>query len=74
VRSGIDVVKAVGLGARGVLIGRPWIYAMSARGEAGIVDLLKLFQQEISVAMALMGVNSIGEITPDMVELADSGM
>lgn len=68
VRSGIDVVKAVALGARGVLIGRPWIFAMAARGEAGVVDLLKLFQQEIAVAMALMGVKTIAEITPELLE------
>lgn len=71
VRSGIDVVKALALGARGVLIGRPWVYAMAARGETGVTDLLTLFKQEIAVAMALMGVNSIDEITPDLIELAD---
>jgi L-lactate dehydrogenase (cytochrome) len=68
VRSGIDVVKAVALGARGVLIGRPWVYAMAACGEAGLVDLLRLFQQEIATAMALMGVKTIDEITADMIE------
>jgi L-lactate dehydrogenase (cytochrome) len=68
VRSGIDVVKAVALGAHGVLIGRPWIYAMAGGGEAGLVKLLQLFQQEIAVAMALMGVKSISEITPDLVD------
>jgi L-lactate dehydrogenase (cytochrome) len=73
VRSGIDVVKAVALGARGVLIGRPWVYAMAACGEAGITDLLRLFQQEISVAMALMGVNTIDEITSDLIEPAEFG-
>jgi L-lactate dehydrogenase (cytochrome) len=70
VRSGIDVVKAVALGARGVLIGRPWIYAMAARGETGVVDLLKLFQREIATAMALMGVKSIADITAQLIEPA----
>ena len=70
VRSGIDVVKALALGARGVLIGRPWIYAMAACGEAGMVDLLKLFQQEIAVAMALMGVKTVDEITADLIQQA----
>ncbi len=68
VRSGIDVVKAVGMGARGVLIGRPWVFAMAACGEAGITDLLALFQREISTAMALMGVNTIDEINSDLIE------
>jgi L-lactate dehydrogenase (cytochrome) len=68
VRSGIDVVKAVALGARGVLIGRPWAWALAARGERGLRDLLGVFQQEIAVAMALMGVNRIDEISGDQVE------
>ena len=68
VRSGIDLVKAVALGARGVLIGRPWVYAMAACGEQGIVDLLDLFQREIATAMALMGVNCIEDLTPQMIE------
>jgi L-lactate dehydrogenase (cytochrome) len=71
VRSGLDVVKAVALGARGVLIGRPWIYAMAARGEQGVVDLLTIWQKEISVAMALCGVNRVEELNPDLVERAD---
>ncbi len=68
VRSGIDVVKALALGANGVLIGRPWVYAMAACGETGVTNLLRLFQQEIAVAMALMGVKTIEEITTDLIE------
>jgi L-lactate dehydrogenase (cytochrome) len=56
------------LGADGVLIGRPWLWAMAARGEQGLTDLLEVFQQEISVAMALMGVKRISEITSDLIE------
>jgi L-lactate dehydrogenase (cytochrome) len=68
VRSGMDVLKAVALGTRGVLIGRPWIWAVAARGESGLVDLLEVFRKEMSVAMALMGVTSIAELNPRMVE------
>jgi L-lactate dehydrogenase (cytochrome) len=68
IRSGVDVVKAVALGAKGVFIGRPWICALAAKGEAGLTDQLALFQREISVTMALMGVNKIEDITPDMIE------
>ena len=68
IRNGIDVLKAVALGARGVLIGRPWIWAVAARGEQGLVDLLAVFQQEIKTAMALMGINRIDEITSDLLE------
>jgi len=68
VRNGTDVVKAVALGAKSVMVGRPWVWAMAARGEQGLVDLLGIFQQEIAVAMALMGVRQIAEITADLLE------
>jgi len=68
VRSGIDVVKAVALGARGVLIGRPWIWALAAKKEAGLTDLLCTFQKEISVAMALIGVNKIDQLHGELID------
>ena len=68
VRSGIDVVKAVALGAKGVLIGRPWVWAMAAKQQAGVTELLTRFQQEIEVAMALMGVNRIAELNADLID------
>ncbi len=68
VRSGIDVVKAIALGANGVLIGRPWIWAVAGRGQQGLTDLLGVFQEEIAVAMALMGIKRISDITPDSIE------
>jgi L-lactate dehydrogenase (cytochrome) len=57
-------------GARGVLIGRPWVYAMACCGENRVVDMLELSRREIATAMALMGVTSIGEITSDLIERA----
>ncbi len=68
VRSGLDVLKAVALGARGVLIGRPWVYAMAARGETGVFDLLRVMQKEFATGMALMGVNRVDEITADCLD------
>lgn len=68
VRSGTDVLKAVALGARGVLIGRPWVWALAARGEQGVTDLLGVFQREMALAMALMGVNRIEEVTTDLID------
>ncbi len=68
IRSGIDVVKALALGARGVLVGRPWIWALAARGEEGVVNLLDVFQKEIATAMALMGVTRIDDITRNLVD------
>ncbi len=69
VRSGIDVMKAIALGADGVMMGRPWIYALAARGEQGVFDLLEVFKKEIAIAMALMGVNRISDINRDHIEL-----
>lgn len=68
VRNGTDVLKAVALGARGVLLGRAWAWALAARGEQGVVDLLQVMRDEISNSMALMGVRRVSELTPDLVE------
>ena len=62
VRSGLDVVKAVALGARGCLAGRAWIYALAALGEAGVTRMLATMRKEMEVAMALAGVTSIPAI------------
>lgn len=69
-RNGTDVIKAVALGARGVMIGRAWAWALAARGEAGVADLLQAIRLEIANSMALMGVNRIDEIDADRVEPA----
>jgi len=68
VRGGIDVVKALALGAKGVLIGRPWVWAIGAGGQSALSNLLDVFQREISTAMALMGVSTIEGITSDLVD------
>jgi L-lactate dehydrogenase (cytochrome) len=73
IRCGTDVVKAVALGADGVLIGRPWVWAVAARGEQGLRDYLSVMQQEIAATMALMGVNRIEELNPELLEM-DQGI
>ncbi len=70
VRSGVDVFKAVALGAKGVLIGRPWVWALAAQGQQGVRDMLAIMRQELRVAMALSGVNRIGEIGRDAIDEA----
>lgn len=70
VRSGLDVFKAVALGARGVMIGRPWAWALAAGGEAAVAALLATFRRELEVAMALSGVTTIGQIGPDQIDPA----
>jgi L-lactate dehydrogenase (cytochrome) len=62
IRGGIDVLKAVALGARGALIGRPWVWAMAGAGQQGLSDLLAAFKVELQVAMALAGVTRIADI------------
>jgi L-lactate dehydrogenase (cytochrome) len=62
VRSGLDVVRMLALGARGVLVGRPWVYALGARGHAGVSHMLELMAAEMRVAMALTGCTRTAEI------------
>lgn len=66
VRSGLDVVRMLALGAKGVLLGRAWAYALGARGEAGVAHVLKLIEAEMRVAMTLTGCTRIGEINSDI--------
>lgn len=62
VRSGLDVVRMLALGARGVLIGRTWMYALAAGGRAGVEHVLQLINDEMRVAMALTGCTRIDDI------------
>jgi len=62
VRSGLDVVRMLALGAKGVLLGRAWAYALAAQGEAGVAKMLALIEAEMRVAMALTGVTKISDI------------
>lgn len=55
IRSGLDVVRMLALGARGVLLGRAWAFALAAGGEAGVSRMLRLIEAEMRVAMALTG-------------------
>jgi L-lactate dehydrogenase (cytochrome) len=59
VRSGQDVLKAVALGAQGVLIGKSFLYALAAMGEAGVTRALEIIQRELRVTTALVGRNSM---------------
>ncbi|MDP9460700.1 MAG: alpha-hydroxy-acid oxidizing protein [Actinomycetota bacterium] len=55
IRRGSDVVKALALGARACMIGRPWMYGLAAGGRAGVEVVLRLFRTEIDVTLALLG-------------------
>ncbi len=61
-RSGIDVVRMLALGAKGVMLGHAWAFALAGDGEAGVAHMLQLIEAEMSVAMALTGVTRIENI------------
>ncbi len=62
VRSGLDVVRMLALGAKGVLLGRAWAYALAGGGQAGVAHMLRLVEAEMRVAMALTGRTDIASI------------
>jgi isopentenyl diphosphate isomerase/L-lactate dehydrogenase-like FMN-dependent dehydrogenase len=63
VRRGTDVLKAVALGARAALIGRPVLWGLAAGGEDGVRDVLEIFRREIALGMQLLGCAGCGEVT-----------
>ncbi|QDW41813.1 alpha-hydroxy-acid oxidizing protein [Bradyrhizobium sp. KBS0727] len=67
IRRGTDVIKALALGAHFVWIGRPFLYAAIAGGEAGVTRAITLLQAEIDRDLALLGIRKLSEITPDLV-------
>lgn len=62
VRRGTDIVKALALGASGVLLGRAYVWGIAAGGEAGAARVIELLRDEIDVTLALMGLSSVGEL------------
>lgn len=71
IRSGLDVVRALALGAKAVMIGRPWVYALAAKQKRGVSEILALFANEMRVAMALSGCTRIADINKSMLDLGD---
>ncbi len=68
VRSGLDVVRMLALGAKGVMLGRAWAFALAGGGQAGVAHMLQLMAAEMRVAMALTGVTRIADIGPDCID------
>ena len=62
VRTGLDVVKMVAVGAKAVLIGRAWAWSVAAAGESGVRHVLAILQADMDVALALIGHNSIADV------------
>jgi isopentenyl diphosphate isomerase/L-lactate dehydrogenase-like FMN-dependent dehydrogenase len=63
VRRGTDVLKALALGARAVLIGRAMVWGLAAAGEEGVTDVLRLLQREVELGLALLGCASPADVS-----------
>ena len=68
IRSGQDIAKALAQGARAVMLGRAWAYALAARGEAGVAEILAILKRELEVTMSLLGVERVGDIGADAID------
>jgi L-lactate dehydrogenase (cytochrome) len=73
IRSGLDVVRMLALGAKGVLLGRAWLFALAAQGEGGVAQLLDLIAREMRVAMTLTGARRIADIDRSILVPSSSG-
>jgi L-lactate dehydrogenase (cytochrome) len=67
VRSGLDVLKTLGLGARGCLLGRAPLYGLAAYGESGVIAALELIEQELDAGMVLTGIEDVSKPPPGLV-------
>lgn len=66
IRTGLDVLRMLALGADCTMLGRAYIYALATDGEAGVGNLLKLIENEMRVAMVLTGARTVRDISPDL--------
>jgi L-lactate dehydrogenase (cytochrome) len=69
IRSGLDVLKAMALGARLCLIGRAWAYALGAGGQAAVTKLLATLRAELEVAMILTGCNQMQSASRELLDV-----
>src|SRR5438094_895428 len=70
VRRGTDVLKALALGARAVMVGRPVLWGLAVGGESGVRHVLHLLEQDLDVAMAIAGCRTLSDVTPALVRPA----
>jgi 4-hydroxymandelate oxidase len=69
IRSGIDVLRALALGAHAVLVGRPVLWGLAVDGEAGVFAVLEALRVELVRTMAFCGVAHLGEVRNDLITL-----
>jgi L-lactate dehydrogenase (cytochrome) len=65
VRTGLDVVKFLALGAQACLIGRAWAWAVAGRGEAGVRHVLRVLRADMDTALGLTGTTDVADLTTD---------
>lgn len=68
-RRGADVVKAVAVGARAVMVGRPWAYGLAAAGEHGVKRVLSILRDDVDRTLRLLGVSSITDLDRELVDM-----
>jgi lactate 2-monooxygenase len=68
IRSGSDIIKALALGAKAVLIGRPWVWGLTCAGQEGVEHVMKTLLADLEVTMGLMGVSDVAELSIDHLE------
>lgn len=67
IRRGTDVLKAMALGARAVLIGRPYVHALATAGALGVAHAIRLLRDELEIAMALTGCATLDDVSPELI-------
>jgi 4-hydroxymandelate oxidase len=65
VRRGLDIAVALALGARGVLVGRPMLWALTVGGQAGVEHALRVLREEFEITLALLGAPTTADLRPD---------
>lgn len=68
IRSGSDVIKALSLGAKAVLIARPWVWGLTCAGQAGVEHVIKTLLADLEVSMGLMGKSDVADLSMDNLE------
>ena len=73
IRTGVDVIKALCLGAKAVLVGRPWVYGLSIAGKEGARDVLRGLLADLDQSMALAGIRAVADCNKDMMRRIQYG-
>lgn len=67
ISSGLDIVKALAVGAEACMIGRPWVYGLAAEGEKGVSEVIRILHHEMKIVMAHLGVDKVKEINGSLI-------